>query len=92
MGLHGVSEAAVTQPGVAEEIQNLRALSLVSRVLGSEGCKHTTGFTSATGDDGPGQDRVKCWSAWLPHLSSHLEDSLAEWSTLIGRDCRDAVL
>ena len=76
MGLHGVSETAVAKPGVREELQHYRALSLVSSSLYADGPGATGGIPSSlssTGDDEMRQDGVKYWSVWGSHLLSHLE-------------------
>ena len=74
MGLHGVSEAAVTEPGVREELLHQQTLRLVRSPLGADGSGDTGGVTSSSsaGDDEMRQHRVECWSVWVSHLLSHL--------------------
>ena len=78
MGLHGVSEAAVAEPGVREELLHQQTLRLVRSSLGADGSGDTAGLTSpssssSTGDDEMRQHRVECWSVMVSHLLSHLE-------------------
>ena len=77
MGLHGVPEAAITEPGVRQELQHLRTLSLVNSLQSTVGPGDTgmvTTSTTSTGDDGMRQDRMKHRSVWLSHLRSDLQD------------------
>ena len=46
MGLHGVSEAAVAEPGVGEEFLHQQTLRLVRSSLGADGSGDTAGVTS----------------------------------------------
>ena len=78
MGLHGVSEAAVAEPGVREELFHQQTLRLVRSSLGTD-CSGDTGWvtpsssSSSTGDDEMRQHRVENWSVRVSHLLSHLE-------------------